>query len=224
LRIVRITEPIDLDALYKFRHDVFVEQLEWLSADESGLLWDEYDEIAYNYAAYDSAGTVVGGVRVVPDSPIGLPLERYAPLNGYRDGRVVGEVSRLAVHPDYVTSRLAMRLMKAAFERAEFMGLTEVVMDTSVDGKTIGLYERMGFSRVGEPFVDTFHHGFMRCVMLAQAVSDVRGVWADDRPTLYRLFTTPDPSIIHQFGENDHASLISRVVRQEGILNELVSR
>lgn len=198
VRIVRVIGDADLRALWRFRHVVFVEQLGWLDPEASGEMRDVYDDVALNYAALDESGDVIGSVRVVPDTPLGLPLERYAPLDGYRSGRSVGEVSRLAVHSERATLLLAMRLMKAAFECAEALSITDVVMDTSIGGKTIRLYERMGFSRVGAPFTDTFHLGAMTCVMLAQPVADVRADWPATHPSLHRFFVTHDPDIVHE--------------------------
>ena len=39
----------------------------------------------------------MGSIRVVPDSPLGLPLEECFPLDGFRTGKRLAELCRLAV-------------------------------------------------------------------------------------------------------------------------------
>ena len=201
MRIVQVTASDELEALYRFRYRIFVEDMGWLPPHSSGLLHDEFDESAHNYAAFGDEGQVIGSIRVVPDGLFGLPLERYAPpnaLDDYRHGKTLAEFSRWAVHPSHARSLLGARLMKAGFERMELMDATHGILDASVDGKEIRLYERAGFTRMGAEYVDRYHLGAMRCVTLNQRVKDVREVWPSARPGLHRFFTSVDPIIEHE--------------------------
>jgi N-acyl-L-homoserine lactone synthetase len=139
----------------------------------------------------------VGSVRVVPDGVLGLPLERYAPLNGYKADKMLVEFSRLAVDKVRGGPRVGALLMKAAFQRAELVGATHVVLDTVADNERILRYEKVGFARLGQPYVDTYHLRAMRSLTMSQRVADVREVWPAARPGLHRFFTSLDPCIDH---------------------------
>jgi N-acyl-L-homoserine lactone synthetase len=197
VRIVRVTQTSDLESLYRFRHDIYVEQLGWLPPSRDGLVRDDFDDLAYNYAAFDDEGSVVGSVRVVPDSERGLPLERYAPLNGYRAGKILVETCRLAVHPDSHNTRLGVLLMTAGFQRSAMLGATHGVVDVAVETDSLRLYEKIGFVRVGDEYVDNHHLGNLRSVTMGHAVADVYRVWPSEKPALYRLFTSVDVCIDH---------------------------
>ena len=167
LRIVRVTDSDLMESLYRFRHDIYVDELGWFADGGpfavaqgrreqgrigGGVFKDEFDDRAHNYAAYDDAGQVIGSVRVVPDGPLGLPLERCFPLNGYREGRRLAEICRLVIRRDCRGSRLGALLMKAAYHRCLAIGTTHIVLDTYVgNGEADALYEKMEFRLIGGP-------------------------------------------------------------------------
>lgn len=200
MRIVRVTEPGDLEALFRFRHRMYTEHLGWLPPRSDGLLVDPFDEDADNYSALDDHEAVIGSVRVVLDSPRGLPLEKCAPLNGYRDGRkTIAEICRLAVDPRYAGSRLGALLMKAGYERARMLGATHIALDTYVADETgtQRLYEALGFA----PVTARYHDASYDCALPVQTLvlegdSGERGL-AEGRPALSRFFMTPHPDIRH---------------------------
>lgn len=197
MRIVRVTEPSDLEALFRFRHEIYVEQLGWLPPTPAGLIRDEFDDLAFNYAAFDDGGFIVGSMRVVPDSPFGLPLEHCSPLNGYRCGKQLVELCRLAVHPDCPNRRLGGLLMKAGFQRADLYGATHVVLDTYVGDATAPLYDKMGFERVTDEYGDPSYTCDLNVVTMSQPVQSVYEEWPTARPGLYRFFTSRDDCIHH---------------------------
>jgi len=162
-----------------------------------GVLVDEFDELAHQYAAYDLAGDVVGSVRVVPDGPLGLPLERCFPLGDYRDGKRLVEFCRLAVARKYRASRLSFRLMRAAYQRASATGATHVAIDAYLGGEQIALFEKLGFERLGMPFLDGEYLCPLPVVVLAQPISALFERWPAERPSLHRFFTQTDPDITH---------------------------
>lgn len=148
----------EVHELFRFRHDVFCSELRWLppSAETPGVLRDHYDEVAHNYAAFDERGAVVGSVRVVPDSPVGLPIERNVGLGGFRELMRPAEISRLAVATHLRRTPLSLLLMKAAYQCARLRGHDFIVLDTYLDpsNQTLALYERIGFERLAEPYED----------------------------------------------------------------------
>ena len=197
MRIVRVTNAADLRPLFEFRHRVYVSELAWLE-DSGGLLVDDFDACADNYGAYDSEGAVVGSVRVVPDGPLGLPLEHCLPLNGYRDGKRIAEISRLAVSCDHRGSRLAALLMKAGYQRCLSLRVTHIALDCYVghDNSEV-LYDRMGFEHLAEPYDDPSYKCDLPVLSLALDVARAHEELPSRHPGLYRFFTTADTLIDH---------------------------
>lgn len=197
MRIVRVTGAEDLESLYRFRHDVYVDDLGWLPPSSDRMARDVYDDFAFNYAAFDEHDRVVGSVRIVADSPMGLPLERCAPLNGYRSGKTIVEICRLAVHPELHNPRLGGLLMKTGLHRAEMLGASHVLLDVAVETESVRLYEKTGFVRLGPEYIDTHHLGRLRSVTMGQAVAEFHQAWSLQNPGLYRFLTTKDGCIDH---------------------------
>jgi predicted GNAT family N-acyltransferase len=195
IRIERCVADDELESLYRFRHVVYVDELGWLS-DDDGRLADDFDPDAFNYAAYDLDGRVVGSVRVVEDGEAGLPLDRCFDLAAFRLGRRLAEVCRLSVLPQYRTSRLPMRLMKTAYERAVLLDATDVVTDAYTDEAI--LYERLGFRRLGDPYHDDGYNCPSWVTALSQPVAWVEERWPAERPAAYRIFSDADPFIDHR--------------------------
>jgi putrescine aminotransferase len=197
VKVVLTTTPADLERLYRFRYEVYVEQLGWLPANDERLLYDEFDEFSYNYAAIES-GEVVGSIRIVPDNPAGLPFERCSPMNGYREGRRVVELCRLAVAPEH-RGTLGGLLMKAGYQRALLIDATHIALDAYIgEGSQSELYAKMGYEPISEPF----HDPDWLCEMPEQvfAIDLVRASseWPTERPGLNRFFTSVDEKIDHQ--------------------------
>jgi N-acyl-L-homoserine lactone synthetase len=158
LRIARLSDEKDLVRLFAFRYRIFVEEMGWMARKDRGarILVDEFDKDAHNYAAYNDDGDIIGSMRAVPDGPLGLPLERCQVLDGYRAGKSLVELSRLAVAPPYRGTLLAAMLMKAGYQCARRMGATHIVLDTYIGNgaKPERLYEKLGFQQLTDPYPD----------------------------------------------------------------------
>ena len=166
IHIKRITTDVALSEVYKFRQRVLVEELGYI-ADEKDNLSDIYDNYAHNYAAYAENGEIAGVMRVVVDSPIGLPVEKLKPLNGARKDKYIVEACRLAVAKDYRSSRLFIKLIAAAYQCAMKIGSTHMVLDTYLNEEP--LYKRLGFKRVSEPYTDPeSNRGSLVVAMMAE--------------------------------------------------------
>ena len=191
MRIVRFTESNDLALLYGFRHSLFVDTLGWLGPADDGLLTDEFDSVAINFAAIHPERGVVGSVRLVPDSPLGFPAERCGLLDGFRKMGAFGEISRLGVEEDLRVSRLSAELMRAAYQQARREAITHVLLDIYLDGQNEALYRRMGFVDLVRPYEDTYH--LLDCpsaIMVADCPS-CEQTMREESPALYKFFTAP---------------------------------
>ena len=212
MRIVRVTDQRELVKLCRFRYRVFVEELGWMARKDRGahILVDEFDRDAAEYAAYErTTGDIVGSVRAVSDGPLGLPLERCRVLDGYRDGKRLVELSRLAVAPKYRRTMLAATLMKAAFQRADRDGATHLVLDTYTDDLmgTDRLYLKLGFEQLTRPYRDPDYLWKEQVVTLALDIEAAKRDWPSLRPSLLHFFTSDDSCI-------DHVGRSSRKLRR----------
>lgn len=93
---------------YALRFEVFCEELGYLppASFPGGEESDAHDRHALHFGAIDGTGAIVGTVRLVPDSELGLPifsrcriLPEFEP--GAGPGGSVAEISRLAVSARY---------------------------------------------------------------------------------------------------------------------------
>lgn len=159
------------------------------------LLTDRFDAAALNYAAYDERGDVIGSIRVVPDSPIGLPLEECFPLDGFRAGKRLAELCRLAVASDGRGTRLPLLLMKAGWQGARRLRATHVLVDTYVgqQQRTHTTYRKLGFEQIGA-YADTRY--VLNDPSLVMSVECESGEEALP-PHLRTFFRSPDPLIDH---------------------------
>ena len=197
MRIVHIRDEERLERLYRFRYRMYVEQLGWLPANEEGLLHDEYDAYAFNYAAFEG-DEVVGSIRMVPDNPHGLPFERCSPLNGFRSGKRLVELCRFVVADEHRGHILPGLLMKTGYQRAIMEGSTHVTLDAYLGtGTSSQLYEKMGYEPISEPFHDPDWLCSMPERVYAIDLNRATAEWPESRPGLYRFFTTQDEHIDH---------------------------
>ncbi len=189
---------------------MFVDELGWLPPTSDGLLTDEFDEVAWNYVALSDSGEVVGSVRVVPDVLGILPLERCRPIDGFREGKRIAELCRLAVHQSLRSSAAAGYLMKAGYERALIGGATHLVLDTyDGSGAPLALYEKMGFVRISGPYTDAQYQCTLPVSSYGLDLAWAAAQWPIDRPGLHRFFTRPSRAISHVVGYSDrYASAI----------------
>jgi hypothetical protein len=100
VRIVRLIDRPSLEALYRSRRRIYVDELGWLK-EQGGLLCDEFDDCADNYAAYDDSGEVIGSVRVVPDGP----MEPTVVDSRSIDNRTNGRTPTTSYHVDSMRGR-----------------------------------------------------------------------------------------------------------------------
>jgi len=201
MQILRLTDERELVRLFAFRYDVFVEELGWMARKDQGaqILVDEFDRESVNYAAYDHAGEIIGSLRVVPDGPLGLPLERCRVLDGFRGHKRIVELSRLAVAPQWRCTLLAALLMKAGYQCAEHMGATHLVLDTYVgNGKRLErLYQKLGFDQLTEPYQDPDYLWKQEVVTFTLDCDQAKLEWPVLRPSLFQFFTNEDERIDH---------------------------
>lgn len=106
IKFVVATTPKLIQGVHRLRYDVYVNEYRFEKPEDhpSGLEKDEWDPMSLHMAAVDPEENVVGTIRLILNSPHGLPtLHAVNPY--YRDPHPssprIAEVSRLAVARDF---------------------------------------------------------------------------------------------------------------------------
>ncbi|WP_129116880.1 GNAT family N-acetyltransferase [Halegenticoccus tardaugens] len=128
---------------FAVRREVFVEE-QGVPAD---LEWDDHDERAVHFVAYDG-GRAVGAAR----------LRRFAGSEGgcksgdfgTADRGDVGKVERVAVLPDARGSGWGRRLMEAVERAAADRGVAELTLSSQTHAEAF--YRRLGYETVSDVF------------------------------------------------------------------------
>jgi predicted GNAT family N-acyltransferase len=102
------------------------------------LEWDEFDAASLHVIARDSAGTVIGTGRLLPD----------------------GHIGRLAVRADWRGKGVGRAVLEHLLEAAEQKNLSPLL---HAQTRATGFYEKFGFTAVGPEFVEAWiPHRLMR--------------------------------------------------------------
>lgn len=151
-----------LHAMQRLRYDVYCLEQRFVDAAgfTDGRESDEYDAHAIHFAAATDRGEVVATLRLVLDSPLRFPLERFAP--GLLDDRAfgdrprTGEISRLIIAPRYRAAGtreplILFGLFRHLYEESWRLGLDFLI--AAMEPKLGRLLRRLGFPfmPMGEP-------------------------------------------------------------------------
>jgi N-acyl-L-homoserine lactone synthetase len=165
-----------LTDIQRLRYEVYCLEREYLNVEDfpERLESDDHDRIAYHFGAWH-AGRLIATVRLVPDSSLGFPMERFAPslvleAAGVRRHRT-GELSRLVLAREYRRSatpeglRLMLRLFQAVF--AESLRLEIETFIAALEPSLMRLLRRLGFvlAPIGRPF--DWYGMVMPCAVVA---------------------------------------------------------
>jgi predicted GNAT family N-acyltransferase len=114
------------DYLTNLRRLVFIVEQDVSQEEE----WDGQDETAYHWLATDQSGRAIGTARLLP----------------------TGQVGRMAVLAEYRGTGVGAALLEAAVSEAKRLGLPDIYLNAQ--SHALGFYERAGFIKQGEEFMD----------------------------------------------------------------------
>ncbi len=146
---IQITALSDTPQLRAMLSDILIEAvakgasvsfMHPLAPEAADAFWDKALSAAARnerviLGAWDDAD-LVGTVTLLLDCPPNQPHR--------------GEIAKLMTRPSHRGRGIARSLMQAAEDLAIERGRTLLVLDTATDGGASGLYEGLGFTRVGE--------------------------------------------------------------------------
>lgn len=94
------------------------------------LEWDESDEISIHTVAYDEDGQPIATGRLLPD----------------------GHIGRMAVRKNLRGSGIGSQVLNTLLAEAKRIGHTKLILHAQIHAQ--GFYERHGFVRAGEEFME----------------------------------------------------------------------
>ncbi|WP_321532666.1 PEP-CTERM/exosortase system-associated acyltransferase [uncultured Desulfuromonas sp.] len=136
-----------MSEIYRLRYQVYCIERGFECPDDypDGLEMDAYDLCSNHFCAISVAnGKVIGTVRIIRDSCLGLPIERHCHLNKHRftgTSTEVGEISRLAVSKDFRC--LEINRLLGELQHIDFRTFKQVqeIKRALEDYIVIGLYQ-----------------------------------------------------------------------------------
>lgn len=147
----------DRSAVLRLREAVYVlDQGRLAHAADTADTFDRFDGQAVYLLAEDGSGPV-GTVKLIADSPLGLPCGQYADLGPLRPGRRLVEFGHLMTLPRARGRAIGLGLMRAALVHSvSRLGATHVLGDffADADGGLLPFYTGLGFVVVGSPYRD----------------------------------------------------------------------
>lgn len=149
-------DEADHRAVMRLRETVYVRDQERLSnASAFESTFDTYENATYIIAAMDERD--VGVVKVIADSPSGLPCDTVVDLEQLRTRGHLVEIGHLMTIPEARHHGLGVALMKAALDYAVDHGSVDIVLGdffATPDGNMHDFYTSLGFFQVGPVYRD----------------------------------------------------------------------
>jgi putrescine aminotransferase len=155
IRVARTAD--DKRAILALRDSIYVQdQNRLVDVADMTSTFDRFDPYAVYLMALDGAEPI-GCVKVVPDSPAGLPCEDTVDLARARNVGPIVEFGHLMTLPRVRHRSIGQRLMRSALVYSiREHGAAGVVGDFFIDdvGRLRAFYTMIGFEAVGEPYRD----------------------------------------------------------------------
>jgi predicted GNAT family N-acyltransferase len=159
----------------RLRDAVYVQDQERLAdAADTADTFDRFDGHAEYILGY-RGGEAVGTIKVVPDSPLGLPCDDTVDLTQMRPGNRLVEFGHLMTLPTVRSQNIGMALMREALVHSlRVHRATHILGDFFVDdsGGLRDFYRDIGFVALHEPYRDVRFRGAPLSLVAALDTAD----------------------------------------------------
>lgn len=116
------------------------------------IMPDNFDDLAYYIIAIENK-KVIAALRIIPDSPLKLPIDALLDLSAIRQDDVkLAEISRLACLKQYRNRTVTIKGLAFFKEFIQQQGYTHLVIESFLD--KADFYRFLGFTAFSEPFCD----------------------------------------------------------------------
>jgi N-acyl amino acid synthase FeeM len=162
-RVHRAGSERDLAAVDSLWNAVYGDECGWLKPADGPRYLDRFHPHSTYLVAW-VADEPVGTMRLVADSPAGLPIEQFASISELRGNRALVECQRLMILQEFRNRRWQQlpygvlgALFKACLHWCITNSLSHIVADCFTATKTtpIGILKNLGFEDTGKVFIDT---------------------------------------------------------------------
>lgn len=162
LEVVVARSPWDAIDITAISRAVYVDECGWMSSEESLQFRDRYTSVSFCLLVRVDSRPV-GLMRIVRNSPLGLPVERFVDIRAHIEGRAI-ECQRLMVVKNYRRMQMPAApfgifgaLIKATFYYCLKEAIDTIIADVFVDTPTtpIRQLKRLGFRATNLLFRDT---------------------------------------------------------------------
>jgi N-acyl-L-homoserine lactone synthetase len=174
-------ENDDLAAVDALWNTVYGDEFGWLKKAAGPHYLDRFHKHSV-YLIAKAEGRAVGTMRLVFDSPEGLPVEQFTSISELRGKRTLIECTRLMILPEYrnrswpeMPFGVLGALFKGCLHWSIANSYTHIIADLFVDTKTtpIATLLGMGFEETGKEFIDSELHEPDRSVALILKVGEL---------------------------------------------------
>jgi N-acyl amino acid synthase FeeM len=160
--VYKADTPEDLEALHRILCEVYAREFNWLNTGVTRMERDSYHPHS-TYLIARAGSKPIGMMRLVHDSPIGLPIEQFVDVSEIKRGRTIIECQRLMVLSEYRTYRDSQlpfgafgALVKATVYHTLVNRRDYIIADCFVDTPTtpVRQLKGIGFIETGKNFMD----------------------------------------------------------------------
>lgn len=95
-----VTDKETLEKVHRFRYKVMHDELGWICENKEGKETDDFDKYCDQFAVLNSDDEICCTMRLIHNSPIGYPTERFLDLNEEKykfDRDKLSEMSRIFI-------------------------------------------------------------------------------------------------------------------------------
>jgi N-acyl-L-homoserine lactone synthetase len=174
-------EDDDLAAVDALWNAVYGDEFGWLKKAAKPHYLDRFHKHSA-YLVAKAEGRTVGTMRLVGDSPEGLPVEQFTSISELRGQRTLIECTRLMILPEYrnrswqeMPFGVLGALFKGCLHWSIVNGYSHIIADLFTGTKTtpMAILLGMGFEETGKEFIDTELHEPDRSVALLLEVGEL---------------------------------------------------
>ncbi|PLY05521.1 MAG: GNAT family N-acetyltransferase [Arcobacter sp.] len=104
---IHVTDKDILEKVHSFRYKIMHDELGWIEENIEKKEKDDYDQYSDQFAILNSDGEVCCTMRLIHDSPIGYPTERFLNIKqkGQFERNKLAEMSRIFIDSKYRNMR-----------------------------------------------------------------------------------------------------------------------
>lgn len=129
-RYLHVTDKTMLDKVFRFRYAIMHEEFGWVDSNLEKREADQYDPYSDHFAVLDSKNRVCASMRLIHDSPLGYPTEKFVDPQTLKtfDPATVCEMSRIFIAPQYRNMRHSKIIINGILKELAYKKMKEYGM------------------------------------------------------------------------------------------------